>query len=538
MAIYYYYGTGDWSQTSNWWLNANHTTPAGSLPTTTDSVIVLSNMNDTGGTLTVTSLSAKGNVYISANINADCYFYDNSYLVPNGVEGYDMYGYYYTYTAGGVINTDAYTSTNKYKVYFYDNSFCAGYIRSCTVYFYNNSYMSSGTPTTNINIGNVAGSFSSFNTSISAYFYNNSYNGGTLGHFGNGNLCHYLFYDNAYNNGIITSNNGPINIYINSYNFYLGDLQFLNNGPSKIIFGTQVFSKTLTISGNQNFYSVNNVGFDSTLKRYGNIYNTSNELITAFDFKDNSQNNYQTFNQQSISAAYFKFSDNAVNNVQLNNGDFYNNSYTTNNILNTCTLNSYVSSFFYKIPALTINILKLNFVSTDSVTVSGNFIFNTNLSKITNSNNQNIQIKFTDTIKLSGTTLGSSITSLFFNSASSINCYNNGISYYYNNTVNSNLTSNNLNYYYDNSINNSRSLCNIYRNYSIGNTTSITTLTSIYFDNSVHLGYAENAVFNDSSYNGSGGVVNNIIHNNLKQKGIYDSNILSIPSRKQYNINI
>lgn len=50
MATYYYYSstTGRLSATANWWNNITHTSPANTTPTSTDTVIVLSNISDSG----------------------------------------------------------------------------------------------------------------------------------------------------------------------------------------------------------------------------------------------------------------------------------------------------------------------------------------------------------------------------------------------------------------------------------------------------------------------------------------------------------
>jgi hypothetical protein len=100
VTLYFYYDPNDeeadfaWTTVGNWWLDAEHTEPAGRLPAAIDSVVVSTNVDVSGqtvvdftitggglsGTLTVTGMATfsggSGNVF--GTINGDSTFNDSS----------------------------------------------------------------------------------------------------------------------------------------------------------------------------------------------------------------------------------------------------------------------------------------------------------------------------------------------------------------------------------------------------------------------------------------------------------------------------
>lgn len=160
MATLYYNAAvdTDWNTLGNWWLNSGHTTPATSLPTSSDSVVASASIGSNSGsepTLVDVTLNGSGSLDISITFTGSATFNDSA--------GYDLAGVGATLTGNATFN---------------DSTVNNGIVNGNATFndsSYNNSVGSVGAATFNansLNYGSVGGA---------ATFDGSSVNLGTVG---------------------------------------------------------------------------------------------------------------------------------------------------------------------------------------------------------------------------------------------------------------------------------------------------------------------------------------------------------------------
>ena len=490
MANKYFYGTnGNWNTVGNWWLNESHTSAAGSLPLSTDDIIILSNIttlrtqtvrslssiasiNEEGlaNTLTVTSSSIfLSSARVFANITADTFYLYNSARIIPGLNGYDYYGAIYGNSILIPSNNRVYLydfsglETVYFGGYGYDNGFTSPTnTLSISAYFYNNSYVQSGYIQGSIILNDnsifIGGPYFELDN---VYVYNNSYIrnlGSIYSRVNNLNLynnssainiqCNNNLYvnDNSYASLLYT-----LNLYYNSTN-QDGDLYSINTSNSA--FYLNVNSQRAFLNKNKTY---NIGGFQ--------VYNSSNKTITGIDCYDSSKVNTIGNNISSINLYNDSFL-NATITLTSVNINFYDNSYLSlTKSIPQATLYNNSSSFFSgnlkeqekrnSIQNLFINTLNLPYLSSQTLNVSSGF--NLNYNQIYNA--------FNNTITALNLFNFGSYTPTINNQISSINFYgkteNKTLNYmlttvkninFYNNSVNKTTIYNTNVCFYDNSI--------------------------------------------------------------------------------------
>jgi hypothetical protein len=102
MATLYYNNAidTDWNTLGNWWTNSSFTTPASSLPTSADDVVVSANcLSNSGDDPTVNSMVVNGSsrINITITVNYSCIFNEDSYNTgvlnlssPPIINGYNL----------------------------------------------------------------------------------------------------------------------------------------------------------------------------------------------------------------------------------------------------------------------------------------------------------------------------------------------------------------------------------------------------------------------------------------------------------------
>ena len=261
MATLYYYNnvSSDWSLITNWYTNQAHTIPAGRIPNSTDTAVILSDVGLVTGAyvnpavlqLGLPDASISINFYPSATINIPIV---NSYYSGIGSNGGSYTFGTLNMNAGGINGTFNVTTANFYNIStgnsgtaniygtanFYTNSSNGsgdnddGYVYG-VANFYNNSQNANGNAGAGDgNSGWVYGNANFYNTSANAALDNDGSGnqGGAQGHV----IGTATFHDNA-GNGYInplggTSYGTATNIVYTNSNPFNTDLQAIAEASS------------------------------------------------------------------------------------------------------------------------------------------------------------------------------------------------------------------------------------------------------------------------------------------------------------------
>jgi hypothetical protein len=348
----------------NWYTNEACTIKAGSLPTSSDDVFILSPVFN-GGTLTYNSLccvdtymmidynnptSGGGTGDLTINVLNTSVFVKTSqiacilvspsvYFFNNSVNllSWDYVSEYGPYAKGGYISA--------VNVFLYDNAINAATIVCDNTVFYNNSINNQATNTI---IGNfVSTGFCNNNATFydnsinyktinnNAYFYNNSMNNNIIGN--NAYMYNNSIFANGKCNDAYMYNNSIFNNGICNNIFCYGGLSALSGG--KINYDAtitqQVSATTLTLSSFQ-FVT-------SNINRY--LLNSFNQKITNLILKDNSK--VFNLNYSQLTSVYMYDNSYMKDCNVLGQGFFYDKSTTTNCLILSCYFYS-DNAFFYK----------------------------------------------------------------------------------------------------------------------------------------------------------------------------------------------
>lgn len=240
---------GDWSNTINWFTNADCTVAAGGLPTSADSVVILYGSSNgvnanTGPEPTIVNLSTDTALAINVTVTGLATFFGNGYNVATLTGNARFEEDAYNSGMGGIVTG---TAT-------FDNTYNQGTVT--TGVFQNSSY-NQGTVTGNstftnysFNVGNV-GDVSS-NPPNTATFSGESFNGVTGWVIGNA-----IFNDSSFQESYMGSSgnvSGNATWTASSFTSYgFGSIFFVGN-----VGGTVTFSSAtpVTFTGNWNINSI------------------------------------------------------------------------------------------------------------------------------------------------------------------------------------------------------------------------------------------------------------------------------------------
>jgi hypothetical protein len=367
MATVYFYATdGDFANTNNWYSDEAHTSHTNVLPSTTDDIILLSNLTNLGINRTFKSLSANNisisllppsdtsrlitcttsavfynttvNVDLSANLGV--YFYGSSsfnwYLNDSNQYAIiyynsNLYGDAYFYDTSSTL----YVNLND-NVYSFDSSVLINPIISKNAILKNNSVIK--TVNSFNQIATINQNFSCFNNcSADCFIYGNAY------FYDNTVLSNYSkIYQNAYfyNNSICSPNNAHSialsALFYDSSNknsdILMGYLYFDNLNSFKSsnnLFCNTISGAKFNFSNNQSLSLSGTQPFKFWyIDLNSKFVDTNNNSITSVYFYQNSWNHFNDTRSKIISSMYFY--DTSYNWGYCINANYYNNSFNKN----------------------------------------------------------------------------------------------------------------------------------------------------------------------------------------------------------------
>jgi hypothetical protein len=116
-AILYFNGAvdGDWATVGNWWLDEEHTEPAGRLPASADSAVVSALLdNNSGGPVTVANLTLESVIfqYFEITVTGVAIFNGGSFLDAAGIFGNAIFNNNSGIQDGGVTGNVVFNDTS------------------------------------------------------------------------------------------------------------------------------------------------------------------------------------------------------------------------------------------------------------------------------------------------------------------------------------------------------------------------------------------------------------------------------------------
>jgi NDP-sugar pyrophosphorylase family protein len=88
--LYYYSGgDGNWTTAANWYLDYDHTIPAGRIPTINDIAVILNGITNSSGSIEAKEIIVRDNGYLNyaTDIYSDVKFFDGTYISAGSIIG-------------------------------------------------------------------------------------------------------------------------------------------------------------------------------------------------------------------------------------------------------------------------------------------------------------------------------------------------------------------------------------------------------------------------------------------------------------------
>jgi hypothetical protein len=283
--ILYFSGSdGDWNNLNNWYSNSSLSNTAGSLPSSSNSVILLSSVSAPSSTvkrLFVLSGTLSGII----NVSDEAVFY-NSSILSGTINGRVCFLNSSSINSSGIINGFAVFSDNSYM----DGGGIVGlgiYPSRVAVSFNDTSYYQSGS----IRNGNIEFYDSSYLNGPLGFF------GGTTNQYGYYETMYYIkFYDSSYNNSDLTaedslgvnfydyaSNNTYIYSRINFYNYSTNNGTLENYPVSFYDYSVNSASADLQYTYQPKFYN-NSINYGKIAN--STVYFYDNSKLLGGDLPD------------------------------------------------------------------------------------------------------------------------------------------------------------------------------------------------------------------------------------------------------------